>query len=78
MPGVLPSVRQGAYDAVVPGIYAEILSRSGEANGCGRTRMVIAGALKNPSEVIKRPESGRWSIINAVEKLWGPGPLQLG
>lgn len=51
MPGVLPSVRQGGYDAVVPGIFAEILSRSGEASGCGRTRMVITGALKNPSEV---------------------------
>ncbi|KHE89927.1 hypothetical protein GE21DRAFT_1321363 [Neurospora crassa] len=64
MPGVLPSVRQGGHDAVVPGIFAEILSRSGEASGCGRTRMVIAGALKTPSEV-----KGR----NPV--LWGPGPL---
>ncbi|EGZ78014.1 hypothetical protein NEUTE2DRAFT_154536 [Neurospora tetrasperma FGSC 2509] len=63
MPGVLPSVHQGGYDAVVPGIFAEILSRSGEASGCGRTRMVIAGALKNPSEV-----KGR-------NPLWGPGPL---
>ncbi|EGO53171.1 hypothetical protein NEUTE1DRAFT_126550 [Neurospora tetrasperma FGSC 2508] len=51
MPGVLPSVRQGGSDAVVPGIFADILSRSGEASGCGRTRMVIAGALKNPSEL---------------------------
>ncbi|KAK1781198.1 hypothetical protein QBC45DRAFT_321645 [Copromyces sp. CBS 386.78] len=47
MPGVLPSARQRDYDAMVPDIFAEMLSRSGEASGCGPTRMIIANALKN-------------------------------
>ncbi|KAH7626697.1 hypothetical protein B0T09DRAFT_47187 [Sordaria sp. MPI-SDFR-AT-0083] len=46
MPGVLPIARQRDYDAIVPDIFANILSRPGETSGCGPTRRIIANTLK--------------------------------